>query len=301
MTTTLLTTAPPATRTLDGALAAFLRAQAGKNRRPATLAAYRTDLTQFLAWLRETNGTIEGPADVTRYDVAEYLAHLATDGLAGVTRRRKLAAIREFFRYLATVGAIAESPVQGIDTPKVGRPGRNRLTREEANALVLAAAGEPRDYAILQTFLQTGIRVSELVALRIEHVDLRERTLHVRDGKGAVARSIELEGKATKALKAWLAARPAALTDRLFVNRYDDPISERGVQKLLTKYARLAGIKKAVTPHVLRHTFASHKADAGINAYQLREWLGHASVATTQIYVALSKANSRQLMEKTSL
>jgi site-specific recombinase XerD len=294
-------TTPIATRTLDGALAAFLRAQEGKNRRPATLAAYRTDLTQFVAWLRETNGTIDGPGDIGRYDVAEYLAHLAGAGLAGVTRRRKLAAIREFFRYLETVGALDANPATGIDTPKVGRPGRSRLTREDANALILAAAGEPRDYAIVQTFLQTGVRVSELVALRLEHIDLRERVLHVRDGKGAVARSIELEAKGARALKAWLDARPEVANDLLFVNRYGAPISERGVQKLLTKYARLAGVRKDVTPHVLRHTFASHKADAGINAYQLQEWLGHASVATTQIYVSLSKANSRQLMEKTSL
>ncbi len=296
-----ITITPIATRTLDGALAAFLRAQEGKNRRPATLAAYRTDLAQFVAWLRETNGNIDGPQDINRYDVAEFLAYLAGEGLAGVTRRRKLAAIREFFRYLEHVEAITANPATGIDTPKVGRPGRSRLTREDANALILAAAGEPRDYAIVQTFLQTGVRVSELVALRLEHIDLRERTLHVRDGKGAVARSIELEAKGIKALKAWLDARLAVANNLLFVNRYGDPISERGVQKLLTKYARLAGVRKDVTPHVLRHTFASHKADAGINAYQLQEWLGHASVATTQIYVSLSKANSRQLMEKTSL
>lgn len=296
-----MNTTPIATRTLDGALAAFLRAQEGKNRRPATLAAYRTDLAQFVAWLRETNGTIDGPGDITRYDVAEYLAYLAGMGLAGVTRRRKLAAIRECFRYLEHVEAIAANPATGIDTPKVGRPGRSRLAREDANALILAAAGEPRDYAIFQTFLQTGVRVSELVALRLEDIDLRERTLHVRDGKGAAARSIELEAKGVKALKSWLDARPAVNNDLLFVNRYGDPISERGVQKLLTKYARLAGVRKDVTPHVLRHTFASHKADEGINAYQLQVWLGHASVATTQIYVSLSKANSRQLMEKTSL
>ena len=295
------TTTPIATRTLDGAFAAFLRAQEGKNRRPATLAAYRTDLAQFVAWLRETNGNIDGPQDINRYDVAEFLAYLAGAGLAGVTRRRKLAAIREFFRYLEHVEAITANPATGIDTPKVGRPGRSRLTREDANALILAAAGEPRDYAIVQTFLQTGVRVSELVALRLAHIDLRERTLHVRDGKGAVARSIELEAKGIKALKAWLDARPAVANNLLFVNRYGDPISERGVQKLLTKYARLAGVRKDVTPHVLRHTFASHKADEGINAYQLQVWLGHASVATTQIYVSLSKANSRQLMEKTSL
>ncbi len=116
-----------------------------------------------------------------------------------------------------------------------------------------------------------------------------------------MARAIELVAKGVKALKSWLDARPTVTNDLLFVNRYGDPISERGVQKLLTKYARLAGVRKDVTPHVLRHTFASHKADEGINAYQLQVWLGHASVATTQIYVSLSKANSRQLMEKTSL
>src|SRR3712207_5545831 len=116
-----------------------------------------------------------------------------------------------------------------------------------------------------------------------------------------VARSIELERKALQAIKTYLALRPTGMHEQLFLNRYGDPISERGVEKLITRYGKQAGIKKKVTCHTLRHTFASAKADDGISAYRLREWLGHKSLETTQIYIHLSKQNAQREMEATSL
>jgi integrase/recombinase XerC len=163
------------------------------------------------------------------------------------------------------------------------------------------AGANARDYAILQVFLQTGLRVSELVALRIDDVDLANRILHVRMGKGMAARSIELERKAIQAIKNYLTTRPKVFSEQLFLNYTGEPISERGVRKMVAKYLKLAGIKKKASCHSLRHTFATAKAQQGVSAYRLKDWLGHASLETTQIYVHLSKQNAQREMEQTSL
>jgi integrase/recombinase XerD len=167
--------------------------------------------------------------------------------------------------------------------------------------LLVAAGGNPRDFAILMTFLQTGVRVSELCALTLDDVDFEAKQLHVRAGKGMSARTIELEKKGTQVLRSWLAVRPKVASDRLFLNRDEEPLGERGVQKLLAKYCQLAGITKRISPHSLRHTFASFKAEAGVSPFQLQQWLGHASLDTTQIYVKLAKKNAKKVMEATSL
>jgi site-specific recombinase XerD len=151
------------------------------------------------------------------------------------------------------------------------------------------------------TFLQTGVRVSELCGLRLHDIDLTDKTLLVRVGKGMSARTIELEKKGNQAFRSWLAVRPATTNDRLFLNREDEPLGERGVQKLLAKYCSLAGITKRISPHSLRHTFASHKAEAGVSPFQLQQWLGHSSLDTTQIYVHLARKSEKRVMEATSL
>ncbi len=150
-------------------------------------------------------------------------------------------------------------------------------------------------------FLQTGIRISELCSLSLSDVDLVDRTLTIRQGKGMADRTIELEKKGLQALRNYLASRLQSLTDALFLNYQAEPISERGVQKLLQKYVKLAGITKKISPHSLRHTFATYKAERGVSPYQLQQWLGHRNLTTTQIYVHLGKQNSRKVMEFTSL
>jgi site-specific recombinase XerD len=287
--------------TLESNLAAYLRTMEGRNRSGATIVAYRTDIQQFINWLRETNITVETPADVERLDVTEYLAHLAERGLSGVSRARKLAAIREYFRFCQLDGLIDRSPVDGIDTPKTERRARNYLTPEEYHRLLAVAGGNPRDYCILMTFLQTGVRVSELCALRLDDIDLINKTLLVRAGKGMSSRSIELEKKGIQAFRSWLAVRSSSSDEEVFLNRDDQPLGERGVQKLLAKYCQMAGITKRISPHSLRHTFASHKAEAGVSPFQLQQWLGHSSLDTTQIYVHLARKNAKKVMEATSL
>jgi integrase/recombinase XerC len=292
-------TSPP---TLSAALEAFLQGLVGKNRSEATLRAYRTDLHQLLTWLRETNVAVSAPADVTKADLSEYLAELGRRRLTGVSRARKLAAIREFFRFCEGAGLIAKSPAAGLETPKREKPGRAHLRPDEYSRMLALAGGSPRDYAILQVFLQTGVRVSELCDLRLEDVDLTAGVLKVRAGKGMVAREIELEAKGIKALKNWLAVRPDGPYPQVFLNQRDAaPITERGVRMLVTKYKDAAGITKQASCHSLRHTFATHKAEAGVSPFQLQQWLGHANLNTTQIYVHHARKNAKKVMRATSL
>lgn len=219
------------------------------------------------------------------------------------TRRevRKLAAIREFYRWMKNAALIDHSPVDAVDTPRRERKTRTYLTPEEYNRLLAAAGAHPRDFCILTLFIQTGIRISELCDLRLEDMDLEAGTLTVRIGKGMAARVIELEKKGIRATKTWLSVRPSTYYDHLFLNRDEEPLKEWGVRDLLNKYCDQAGITKRITPHSLRHTSASSKAQSGVSPFQLKEWLGHARLDTTSIYVHMAKQNAKKVMEATSL
>jgi len=208
------------------AIERFIRIQEGRNRSPQTLRAYRSDLTQLATWLHQDNSYLTDPIDVTGDDLNEYLAALAHRGVSGVSRARKLAAIREFYRSMKNSGLIDYSPVNGVDTPKRERKSRTYLTPEEYNRLLAAAGAHPRDFYILTLFIQTGIRISELCELRLDDIDLATGLLVVRIGKGMSARSIELEKKGIRATKTWLAIRPSASYDYLFLNRDEEPLKE---------------------------------------------------------------------------
>ena len=277
----------------------FVRSLYAKNRTPATLTAYRSDVLQFLTWLID-NTIATTPAEVSRADITDYLADRHQAGVSGLSRARNLATIREYFRHLVDDGQLSTSPAEGIITPKREKRGRNYLSEEAYTKLLNLAGGTPRDYAILQLFLQTGVRVSELAALSLDDADLDQGVLRVT-GKGMADREIPLNRKAAWALRTWQTARPTTGHRTLFTNRYGAPLGVRGIQKLVTRYRRASGIEKRITPHSLRHTFATEKARRGIGAFQLRDFMGHASVATTQIYVHLSKTEAKKLMEATSL
>src|SRR5215216_5368252 len=263
-------------------LESFLRSLVAKNRTPATLTGYRSDLRRFLSWLCD-NTPCGHPQDVSRADVTE-----------------NLAAIKEYFRYLVESGMLAGAPTDGIAPPKREKRGRNYLSQEAYTRLLQLAAGTPRDYAILQVFLQTGVRVSELATLSVDDVDL-ERGLVRVTGKGLADRDIPLNKKAIAALRLWRAARPPSEHRVLFTNRFGQPLGVRGIQKLVARYRQGAGIERRITPHSLRHTFATQKARLGVSAFQLRDYLGHANLATTQLYVHLGQEEARRVMEETSL
>ena len=194
------------TITLEKGLAKFLDALAGKNRSSATVRAYQTDIAQFISFLHANNVSILTPADVQKVDVVEYLSALAKRELTGITRARKMSALREYFRFLEGVGVITKSPTTGIETPKREKNGRQFLRSDEYTKMLSLAGANPRDYAILQVFLQTGIRVSELASLRITDIDFIKPSITVR-GKGSVEREIALEKKGVHALKSYLAVR----------------------------------------------------------------------------------------------
>jgi integrase/recombinase XerC len=286
--------------TLEKALALFVDSLSGKNRSQATIRAYQTDLSQFLTFLHETNVLISSPKDVQKVDVLEYFSFLAKKDLTGVARARKMSAIREYFRFLDGLGLIAKSPTTGVETPKREKNTRQFLRSDEYTKMLSLAGANPRDYAILQVFLQTGIRVSELAHLTINAIDFHKPSLTVA-GKGNVSREIALEKKGMQALKSYLSVRPESLSERLFLNYMGEPISERGVRKLVVKYTKAAGITKKASCHTLRHTFATYKAEKGVSPFQLQQWLGHANLNTTQIYVHLGKQNAKKIMEQTSL
>lgn len=283
------------------AIERFIRVQEGRNRSKQTLRAYRSDLSQLAEWLHLDNPLLTDPVEVTTDDLHEFLAHLSHEGISGTSRARKLAAIREFYRSLMNLDLVVKSPVNAIDTPKREKKTRTYLTPEEYNRLLAAAGGHPRDFCILTLFIQTGIRISELCELRIDDLDLEVGLLTVRIGKGMAARTIELEKKGIRASKTWLQVRPSTHFDHLFLNRDDEPLKEWGVRDLLNKYCEQSHITKHVTPHSLRHTFASYKAQSGVSPFQLKEWLGHARLDTTSIYVHMAKQNAKKVMEATSL
>jgi site-specific recombinase XerD len=286
--------------TLEKGLAAFADTLLGKNRSEATVRAYRTDIIQFIAFLHENNIAVTHICDVTRVDVLEYLAALSRRGLTGVARARKLSALREYFRFCESLGLLEKSPTAGIDTPKREKHSRYYLRSDEFTKMLSLAGGNPRDYAILQVFLQTGIRVSELAGLTLTDVDLHKPAITVR-GKGNSEREIALEKRGVQALKNYLAVRPQSLSQIIFLNYQGTPISERGIRKLVVKYTKNAGITKRASCHTLRHTFATYKAEKGVSPFQLQQWLGHANLNTTQIYVHLGKQNAKKIMEQTSL
>src|SRR5918911_530367 len=159
------------TITLEKGLATFLNALSGKNRSAATLRAYQTDISQFITFLHDNNVSIHTPAEVQKIDVMEYLSACAKRELTGIARARKLSALREYFPFLEGVGMITKSPTTGIETPKREKNGRQVLRADEYTKMLSLAGANPRDYAVLQVFLQTGIRVSELAYLRLTDID----------------------------------------------------------------------------------------------------------------------------------
>ncbi len=288
------------TLTLDQALTDFLTALRARNASALTAQAYATDIRQFIAWFGETSVLSQEISSVTKTDMIEYLSYLASLGRSGVTRARKLASLREFFSYLCERELLAVSPAASVAIPKKERKAQTYLRPEEYARLLSAAGANPRDFAILQLFLQTGIRVSELVHLTLADVDLTNKVIKVA-GKGSKERTIPLEKKAVLALKNYLSVRGESLDQTFVLNYTGTGLSRRGAEKLLEKYRRLSGISKRFSCHSLRHTFGSYKAEQGVSPFQLKEWMGHSSISVTQLYVHMSKESNRRAMEQTSL
>ena len=290
-----MNTQSPLTHTLVD----YLNSLKGRNLSVHTTIAYQTDITQFLAFLTENDVTVASPEKITRTHLLDYLSYLASLGRSGVTRTRKLAAIREYLQFLVDAGTLPRSPAENIVRPKNERKQRIFLRVDEYMRLLNAAAGQPRDYAILQLFLQTGIRVAELVSLALADIDLDQGTMLI-NGKGNKQRTIYLEKKATQALRSYLAVRRQSFDQQVFLNYQGAGLSVRGVMDIVEKYRQLAGISKKFSCHSLRHTCATYKAAKGYTPRDLQDLLGHEKPETSFIYVHLAR-DAKKMMEQTSL
>src|SRR6266566_9520146 len=259
---------------LATSLTRYLNSLNGRNLSEHTATAYRTDLLQFLTWVSENDVTVQSPEKITRTHILDYLSHLANLGRSGVTRVRKLAAIKEYCKFLVDEKSISLSPAENVIRPKQERKQRVFLRVDEYMRLLNAAAGNSRDYAILQLFLQTGIRVAELVGLTLPALDLVESIMLI-NGKGMKQRTLYLEKKATQALRAYLATRPRSSDEHVFLNYEGKGLSVQGVRDIIDKYGKAAGITKKFSCHSLRHTCATYKAAKGYTAAELQDLLGH--------------------------
>ena len=266
-------------------LADYLNSLKGRNLSVHTTIAYQTDITQFLAFLTENDVTVESPENITRTYILDYLSYLAGLGRSGVTRTRKLAAIREYLQFLVDAGTLPHSPAKKIVRPKNERKQRVFLRVDEYMRLLNAAAGQPRDYAILQLFLQTGIRVAELVSLALADIDLDQGAMLI-NGKGNKQRTIYV--------------RKQSSDQQVFLNYQGNGLSVRGVMDIVEKYRKLSGISKKFSCHSLRHTCATYKAAKGYTPRDLQDLLGHEKPETSFIYVHLAR-DAKKLMEQTSL
>jgi len=261
---------------------------------------YTTDLLGFFNFLKTKR--VDSLKEVDRHVLRGYLSHLMDEGFVKSSIARKLSAIRSFYRYLLREGVVSASPVADT-SPKLDKRLPTFLTLEEIERLLnapdLSKPQGQRNRALLELLYASGLRVSEVVSLNLEQVDLDTGEIRVR-GKGSKER-ITLMGKpAINALTTYLNQdRPKLLSTRgssaLFLNRYGGRLTERSVQKMLGKYAKIAGIGKRVHPHMLRHTFATHLLDGGADLRVVQELLGHANLSSTQIYTHVTKSRARKV------
>jgi integrase/recombinase XerC len=276
-------------------LAAFLRYLAAERQAsPHTLRSYRSDLEQFRRFLAEmTDGENLGEAlgALDARLLRAYLARLHGQGLDPASVGRKLAALRSWLRFLVRRGIIASNPAADIRGPRPGRKLAAFLPIDEAKELLDSGKLSVRDRAILELLYATGLRVSELSGLDMDDVDCEEQTVRVL-GKGRKERVVPYGGKAASALDAYVEARGPA-RGPLFSGRSGRRLGVRTLFEIVRRRARSVGLTRRVSPHTLRHSFATHLLDAGADLRAIQELLGHSRLSTTQRY---THVGSDQLM-----
>ena len=281
---------------MDAAVDSFLALSAARLA-PRTVDAYRRDLADFTAWL-------EGPpATASAEQLAAYVAKLRADGLAATTIARRVAALRSFFRHQVLLGARADSPAAALELPRRRRALPKTLSPGEVERLIDAATGTTprslRDRALVEVLYGAGLRVSEAVGLERAAVDL-ERRLVRAIGKGSKERVVPIGREAVEALRRYLSRGRPFLDTRhrpeLFLNAQGGALTRAGAFLILRKLAAAAGLEpERVHPHLLRHSFATHLLEGGADLRSVQEMLGHADLATTELYTHVSDRRRREL------
>jgi integrase/recombinase XerD len=281
---------------------AYLELERGLSRN--TLGAYRSDLAQLGAFLKRRGVS---PFDVEHGDLAAFLSELANGGeghppVAAATLQRKAACLRSFYRHLRREGLMDNDPTADLRGPPKTKRLPKVLSREQVAKLLAQPKGmDPlalRDRALLEVMYACGLRVSEAIGLELGDVDVEEGMLRAR-GKGSKERIVPVGREAVAALRAYGGrGRPqlvgVRVESRLFVNHRGAALTRQGLYKIIQNHARSAGLSDLMTPHTLRHTFATHLLAGGCDLRSLQEMLGHADLATTQIYTHLSSERLKE-------
>ena len=271
-----------------------------KNASQHTLHSYQRDILQFMEFVSSQGGNAVLLSDITPLVIRSYLASLKSQQYAKATIMRRIAALRSFFRFLCRESILAENPCSAVRTPKLDKKLPVFLDTNEINELITLPDDRPlgvRDQAVLELLYATGVRVSELVGITLPDIDFESRMLIV-SGKGAKQRIVLMGQKAAGILKNYLqTARPVLCatpgeygrqTEKthnfLFVNNRGGPLTDRSVRRVVEKYVEAMALKKNVSPHTIRHTFATHLLDNGADLRSVQELLGHVNLSTTQLY-----------------
>jgi len=260
-----------------------------------SIQAYASDLADYLAFLEENS--ITDPVDADATVILAWLIRLTRKGLSARSRARHLISIRGFYKYLTAENMIATSPVKEISIPKTGQSLPKIISVTDVEALIMA--GDPkthkglRNIAMLEVMYGAGLRVSELISLRHQDLNLDAGLVRVM-GKGSKERIVPIGNPAKNAVREWMEkGRPGMLKQMispyLFVARAGNPMTRQGFWKIVKKYALEAGLSQGITPHTLRHSFATHLLEGGADLRSVQTMLGHSDISTTQIYTHISR------------
>lgn len=273
-----------------------------------TIAAYKNDLQQLADFIG-SRASSDGWRSLSRSDIQDFILNLKERGYTETSVARKVAAVRSFFAFLAAEGSITANPTEGLSSPRVGKTLPKAISPNEVDELLEQPARRStpeakRDRAMLELLYATGMRVTELVSLDMENLNLDPRAPFVRCvGKGAKERSIPIHDHALEALNGYLEdGRPMMVRNNvepaLFVNRRGERLTRQGFWLILKGYAKSANLGAGVTPHTLRHSFATHMLRGGMPLRNVQEMLGHANISTTQVYTHLTSDHVREVYER---
>lgn len=270
--------------------------RAARNYSSHTLRAYRADLDSFIA----VHPALE-PSSIERIHIRSFVADIQKDGvLSRSSVLRRISAVRSFVKYLRSNGILKGNPLFGVPLPKRARPLPKFLTETELDALMRETAGfdgpwRARDRALVELIYSSGLRRSEAVGLNCGDLDFLSGTARVF-GKGSKERVVPVGGQALAAVREYLRSRPRREdADPLFVNARGGRLSDAGIAFVLARWVKRSALAKKVTPHVLRHSFATHLLNRGCDIRAVQEMLGHASLQTTQVYTHVSLERMKQV------